>query len=40
VLGPIVVAAGASMLDLSAPGAPARNTKSKAGGHKLGGVLE
>jgi predicted PurR-regulated permease PerM len=40
VLGPIVVAAGASMLDLYAPGAPARNTKSKAGGHKLGGVLE
>jgi predicted PurR-regulated permease PerM len=40
VLGPIVVAAGASMLDLYAPGAPARNTKSKAGGHKLDGVLE
>jgi predicted PurR-regulated permease PerM len=40
VLGPIVVAAGASMLDLYAPGAPARNTKPKAGGHKLGGVLE
>ncbi|HXO04936.1 MAG TPA: AI-2E family transporter [Candidatus Sulfotelmatobacter sp.] len=33
VLGPIVVAAGASMLDLYAPGAPARNTKSKAGGN-------
>jgi predicted PurR-regulated permease PerM len=40
VLGPIVVAAGASMLDLYAPGAPARNTKSKAGGNKLDGVLE
>jgi predicted PurR-regulated permease PerM len=40
VLGPIVVAAGASMLDLYAPGAPARNTKSKAGGNKLEGVLE
>lgn len=40
VLGPIVVAAGASMLDLYAPGAVVRNTKSKAGGNKLGGVLE
>lgn len=40
VLGPIVVAAGASMLDLYAPGASARNTKGKAGGHKLDGVLE
>jgi predicted PurR-regulated permease PerM len=40
VLGPIVVAAGASMLDLYAPGASARNTKGKAGGNKLGGVLE
>jgi predicted PurR-regulated permease PerM len=40
VLGPIVVAAGASMLDLYAPGASARNTKSKAGGNKLDGVLE
>jgi predicted PurR-regulated permease PerM len=40
VLGPIVVAAGASMLDLYAPGASARNSKSKAGGHKLDGVLE
>jgi predicted PurR-regulated permease PerM len=40
VLGPIVVAAGASMLDLYAPGASVRNTKSKAGGNKLGGVLE
>ena len=33
VLGPIVVAAGASMLDLYAPGSPARNTKSKASGN-------
>ncbi|MGA2845106.1 MAG: AI-2E family transporter [Candidatus Acidiferrales bacterium] len=40
VLGPIVVAAGASMLDLYAPGASARNTKGKAGGNKLDGVLE
>jgi predicted PurR-regulated permease PerM len=32
VLGPIVVAAGASMLDLYVPGAPARNSKGKAGG--------
>jgi len=32
VLGPIVVATGASMLDLYAPGAPARNSKGKAGG--------
>ncbi|MGB8543229.1 MAG: AI-2E family transporter [Candidatus Acidiferrales bacterium] len=40
VLGPIVVAAGASMLDLYAPGAVIRNTKPKAGGNKLDGVLE
>lgn len=40
VLGPIVVAAGASMLDLYAPGAVARNTKPKPGGNKSDGVLE
>jgi hypothetical protein len=28
------------MLDLYAPGASARNTKGKAGGNKLDGVLE
>jgi predicted PurR-regulated permease PerM len=40
VLGPIVVAAGASMLDLYAPGSVGRNTKPKPGGNKTDGVLE
>ena len=40
VLGPIVVAAGASMLDLYVPGAVVRNTKVKPGVNKPDGVLE
>jgi len=40
VLGPIVVATAASMLDLYVPSAPVGNTASKAGGRKQSGVLE
>jgi predicted PurR-regulated permease PerM len=40
VLGPIVVATAASMLDLYMPSARAGNTASKAGGRKRGSVLE
>jgi predicted PurR-regulated permease PerM len=40
VLGPIVVATAASMLDLYMPSAHAGNTTSKADGRKRGGVLE
>jgi len=40
VLGPIVVATAASLLDLYVPRAPARNTRPKASGHKTGAVLE
>jgi predicted PurR-regulated permease PerM len=40
VLGPIVVATAASMLDLYMPSAPAGNTTSKADGRKRGGMLE
>jgi hypothetical protein len=40
VLGPIVVATTASMLDLYMPSAQAGNTVSKADGRKRGGVLE
>jgi predicted PurR-regulated permease PerM len=40
VLGPIVVAAGASMLDLYAPGAVVRNPRVKPGGNKTDDVLE
>jgi predicted PurR-regulated permease PerM len=40
VLGPIVVAMAGSMLDVYAPRSPHRNSASKAGGKKNGGVLE
>ncbi|HWW52099.1 MAG TPA: AI-2E family transporter [Verrucomicrobiae bacterium] len=40
VLGPIVVATAASLLDLYVPRRPARNTRPKASGHKTGAVLE
>lgn len=40
VLGPIIVATAASLLDLYAPSAPARNRTSKASGKKAGAVLE
>jgi predicted PurR-regulated permease PerM len=40
VLGPIIVATAASLLDLYAPSAQAGNTTSKAGGRKRSGVLE
>jgi len=40
VLGPIVVATAGSMLDVYAPGSPHRNSPSKPGGKKNGGVLE
>jgi predicted PurR-regulated permease PerM len=40
VLGPIVVATAASMLDLYMPSSRAGNTTAKADGRKRGGVLE
>jgi predicted PurR-regulated permease PerM len=40
VLGPIVVATAASLLDLYVPRRPARNTRPNASGHKTGAVLE
>jgi len=40
VLGPIVIATGASLLDLYAPGEAPRNARAKPGGRKPGGVLE
>lgn len=40
VLGPIIVATAASLLDLYAPGAQARNNASRASGRKTGDVLE
>lgn len=40
VLGPIVVAAAASLLELYAPGARAGNSAPGAGGKKMGAVLE
>jgi predicted PurR-regulated permease PerM len=40
VLGPIVVATAATLLDLYVPSAPARNKVSKASGNRKGAVLE
>jgi predicted PurR-regulated permease PerM len=40
VLGPLIVATAASLWDLYAPGAQARNNTSKAIGRKTGDVLE
>ncbi|MGB0035316.1 MAG: AI-2E family transporter [Candidatus Acidiferrales bacterium] len=40
VLGPIVVATAASLLDLYVPSAPSRNAGGKASGKKAGAVLE
>jgi len=40
ILGPIIIATGASLLDLYAPGAPGRNKPPKPGGKSKSAVLE